>query len=173
MANERENGEIMGKDEVLAFLDASGVWYDSMEHGAISGMDDAAGLVLPYPQSGTKNLFLCDKKHREHFYIVAAWEEKKVDLNSFRRENGLDKLTFGTEEELMAVLGLMPGAVTPLGMLNDKERKTELYLDACFTRGDAIISMHPNVNTMTLFMKTADLITILEERGIKTHIVEI
>ena len=70
----------------------------------------------------------------------------------------------------MEIMGLIPGAVTPLGLLNDQERKIELYLDAAF---DELISIHPNDNTASVWMKTKDLISIITEHGNRVWVVEI
>lgn len=160
-----------GKQEIYALLEAHGVWHEVIEHRAMFSLEDAEEIALPYPTSGTRNLFLCDKKHREKFYLISAREDSKVDLNAFRRENGLEKLTFATKDELREHLGLEAG-VTPLGLLNDAEHRVELYLDAFFLAEPGIFSLHPNENTATMFMKTEDLIAILTEHGCTVHTVE-
>lgn len=160
-----------GKQEIYALLEARGVWHEVIEHRAMFSLEDAEEIALPYPTSGTRNLFLCDKKHREKFYLISSREDNKVDLNAFRRENGLEKLTFATEDELREHLGLATG-VTPLGLLNDAEHRVELYLDAFFLAEPGIFSLHPNENTATAFMKTEDLIAILTEHGCTVHTVE-
>lgn len=163
---------IYGKQEVYDLLAARGVWHEVIEHRAMFSLEDAEEIALPYPTSGTRNLFLCDKKHREKFYLISAREDTKVDINAFRRDNGLEKLTFATEDELRAHLGLDAG-VTPLGLLNDTEHRVEFYLDSFFLADPGIFSLHPNANTATMFMKTQDLIDILTERGCTVHTVEL
>ena len=64
----------------------------------------------------------------------------------------------------MAIMKLIPGAVTPLGLLNDDELKVKFFLDRDFYEGSGIIGVHPNDNTATVWLKTADL-----ERIIKAH----
>ncbi len=68
-------------------------------------------------------------------------------------------------------MGLIPGAVTPLGILNDEERKVTMYLDASFAGG--LIGIHPNDNTATVWIKTEDLIKIIREHGNLVNLVEI
>jgi len=50
------------------------------------------------------------------------------------------------------MMRLIPGAVTPLGILNDTERKITLYLDRDFLEND-LIDVHPNDNTATVWLK--------------------
>ena len=71
--------------------------------------------------------------------------------------------------DLMAFLGLIPGAVTPLGLLNDGEKRVQFFVDREFLQGEAMIGVHPNDNTATVWLKTADLLRILEEHGTKVH----
>ena len=68
-------------------------------------------------------------------------------------------------------LELSPGAVTPLGLLNDEERKVTLYLDAAFCGG--LIGVHPNDNTATVWLKVADLVMLIENHGNTVHVAEI
>lgn len=65
----------------------------------------------------------------------------------------------------MDILGLIPGAVTPLGLLNDREHKTTFWLDKSFLEGSGLIGVHPNDNTATVWLKTQDLLRLLEENG--------
>ena len=68
-------------------------------------------------------------------------------------------------------LELSPGAVTPLGLLSDEERKVTLYLDAAF--GSGLIGVHPNDNTATVWLKAADLVTLIESHGNTVHVAEL
>lgn len=71
----------------------------------------------------------------------------------------------------MNILGLIPGAVTPLGLLNDKELRVEFYLDSYFK--DKLIGVHPNDNTATVWMSSSDLIKIIKNNGNKVNIVDL
>ena len=64
---------------------------------------------------------------------------------------------------LMDIMGLIPGAVTPLGILNDTEKKVHFYLDKHFLEEPGLVGVHPNDNTATVWLKTEDLIRIIEE----------
>ena len=66
-------------------------------------------------------------------------------------------------ENLMDIMGLIPGAVTPLGILNDTEKKVHFYLDKHFLEEPGLVGVHPNDNTATVWLKTEDLIRIIEE----------
>ena len=72
-------------------------------------------------------------------------------------------------DELADILGLIPGAVTPFGLLNDTERKVVFYIDAAFREDSGLIGIHPNDNTATVWMKAEDLIRIISEHGNEVH----
>ena len=153
----------MDKRETLAYLTAQGIAYEVTEHPAVYNMEEAARVALPYPEADAKNLFVQDDKKR-HYYMITVRGDKRVDLKAFRKQYGLRSLSFASPDELMEILGLVPGVVTPLGLLNDQERKVELYLDTEFT---GRIGVHPNDNTATVWMDTQDLVRLLREHGSK------
>ena len=131
-------------------------------------MADLAEIALPHPEADAKNLFVRDDK-RQSFYLITVKGEKRVDLKAFRHAHGTRPLSFASDEELAALLALTPGSVTPLGLLNDETRRVALFIDEALLEGDGLIAVHPNDNTATVWLKTADLITLLRERG---HFVE-
>ena len=138
----------MTKQETYEYLTAHGVEYEVIEHPAVFNMAEAAGIHLPHPEADAKNLFVRDDK-KLHYYMITVMGDKKVDLKQFRKQNGLRSLSFASADDLMSIMGLIPGAVTPLGLLNDRERRVELYLDAAFSE---LIAVHPNENTATVLM---------------------
>jgi Ala-tRNA(Pro) deacylase len=71
------------------------------------------------------------------------------------------------------MMGLIPGAVTPLGLLNDEPHRVRCFLDESFLEGDGRISVHPNDNTATVFLQAADLIRLLEDHGAAVDVVQI
>lgn len=95
-----------------------------------------------------------------------------MDLKKFREEHGTRPLSFASENDLMNLLGLIPGAVTPLGILNDSEKKVKFFLDEELVNG-GLIGVHPNDNTATVWLKTTDLIDIITEHGNEIEAVRI
>ena len=159
----------MTKQETYDYLVEHSVAYEITEHPAVYNMAEMAEVPLLYPDADAKNLFVRDDKKR-HYYMITVQGDKRVDLKAFRKQHGLRNLSFASADDLMSILGLIPGAVTPLGLLNDQERKVELYLDAAFSE---LIGVHPNDNTATVWMKTVDLIRMIEEHGNTVRVVDI
>ena len=158
----------MNKQEIYNYLNAENIEYEITEHKAVYNMEELAEIKLPHPEADAKNLFVRDDK-RQNYYLITVKGEKRVNLKDFRRENGTRPLTFASPEELSDILGLIPGAVTPLGLLNDKEHRVKFYLDKDFTDMD-FIGVHPNDNTATVWLKPADLISLLKKKGSEAYI---
>ena len=160
----------MKKAEIYQYLTGKGISYEVTEHGAVYNMEDLAAMDLPYPDSDAKNLFVRDDKKRNYYLITVKWE-KRVNLKEFRKAHGLRNLSFASPDDLMAIMGLIPGAVTPLGLLNAEEKKVIFYLDQELE--DSLIGVHPNDNTATVWMQSKDLMMLLKEHGTEVHVVEI
>lgn len=98
---------------------------------------------------------------------------KRVDLKKFKNKNNTRRLSFASEQDLMNIMNLIAGSVTPLGLLNDKELKVIFYIDKDFLNDKQIIGVHPNDNTATLWLKVTDLIDIIKEHGNQVNVVEL
>lgn len=161
----------MNKQEVYDFLTSKGIEYEVTEHGAVFNMEEMSHVELPHPEADAKNLFVRDDKKR-NYYLITVRGDKRVDLKKFREEHSTRQLSFASENDLMNLLGLIPGAVTPLGILNDSEKKVKFFLDEELVNG-GFIGVHPNDNTATVWLKTTDLIDIITEHGNEVEAVRI
>ena len=160
------------KAAVYRLLTERGIWHEITEHPAVYNMEEMAAVDLPYPEADGKNLFLRDDKKR-HYYLLTLRGDKRVDLKAFRQANGTRPLSFASAEDLQAKLGLLPGAVTPLGALNDREGQAEVFLDQDFLAPPGLIGVHPNDNTATLWLRTEDLIALLRDHGTAVRVVPV
>ena len=113
-----------------------------------------------------------DNKKRNYYLITVKWD-KQVDLKEFRQKNGTRPLSFASESDLMKIMGLISGAVTPFGILNDTECKVQFFIDEEFFNQSKIIGVHPNDNTATVWLKAEELVSIIKEHGNKVSIVKI
>ena len=152
----------MNKTETYQYLTEHNIVYEVSEHKAVFNMEEAESLDLPYPECDAKNLFIRDEK-KQNYYLITVKGDKRVDLKEFRKQHGLRALSFASPEELSAVMGLIPGAVTPLGILNDVERRVHFYLDKSFI-GEKI-GVHPNDNTATIWVQADELMDLIKKHG--------
>lgn len=160
----------MNKQEIYQYLTDRGISFEATEHPAVYNMEQLEAITLPHPEAEAKNLFIRDDKKR-NYYLITVPGDKRVDLKVFQQQQGLRKLSFASSDDLMSILGLIPGAVTPLGLLNDEAHRVQLYLDTSFE--NRLIAIHPNDNTATLCLQTNDLLRILGDAGATVHVVQI
>ncbi|WP_282164088.1 prolyl-tRNA synthetase associated domain-containing protein [Turicimonas muris] len=162
----------MNKQEVLNHLNARNIKFEVTEHRAVFNMAEALSLDLPYSDEEAKNLFVRDDKKR-NYYLITVKGDKKVNLKEFARQNNTRPLSFASETDLRNYLGLIPGAVTPLGLINDEQCKVQLFLDRTFLQQPGLIGIHPNDNTATIRLKTQDLLDIVQEHGNQIFLVDV
>ncbi len=162
----------MKKEDIYKLLEEKGYWHEIVEHEAVWNMEDLAKVKLPYPDADAKNVFVRDDK-KQNYYLITVKDDKRVDLKKFKEDHNTRKLSFVSENDLMEILGLIPGSVSPFGLLNDKEKKVKFFLDKAFTVNKAIVGIHPNDNTATVFVKANDLLDIIKEHGNEVEVVKI
>ena len=142
------------KEDVLAALGALGIPYELLEHAPVHTMEDcraaeeALGGVMP------KNLFLTPRNHASHHLLIAR-AEAPFRTSRISRQLGVSRLSFATAEELMDMLRTLPGAISPMGLLFDGDKKVRLAIDRAL-RGEERLLFHPCVNTATLAISGAD-----------------
>ena len=162
--DKRRDEEKMNKQEVYEFLDKRGVTYEKTEHPAVFSMKEVPAVELPHPEADAKNLFVRDDKKRNYFLITVRGD-KRVDLKAFAKDHGTRRLSFASAEDLMEMLGVVPGSVSPFGILNDEERKVTVFLDRDFWKDAGLIGVHPNENTATVWLQAEEMAEILREHG--------
>ncbi len=154
----------MNKQQIYEHLKSRGVAFEVTEHPAVWNMEDVAQLDLPYPEADAKNLFVREDKTRNYLMITVRGD-KRADLKALRKAEGLRQLKFASEEELKEVLDIVPGAVTPLAVLNDRTHRVRFLIDDCFLHPPGRIGVHPNDNTATVWLKAEDLASLIRSCG--------
>jgi Ala-tRNA(Pro) deacylase len=149
---------------LLALLDRHAIHYRSFDHAAVFTCEEAQ-QVVPESEGAihSKNLFLRDKRGRRHFLLVTTCE-KAVDLKGVAKVVSADTLSLGSPERLWKHLGVTPGAVTLLALMNDTDRQVELVIDREVWSG-LPVRCHPLVNTATLVLEHAQLQRFLALTG--------
>lgn len=147
---------------LLALLDARGIAYSRCEHPPVYTCEEAAVYRAALPGVETKNLFLRDEKHR--YYLVMTACAKRLNLKALSIAAGAPKLHFAEPADLLDVLGLTPGSVTVLALVNDPNHRVRLLVDADYWPAEAYLC-HPLVNTATLTLSHAALLRFFELTG--------
>ena len=158
---------------IVEYVRAHGFSYELMEHEPVYTVDEIEKLGLWNHENGigAKNLFLRDGSGKRHFLVVIR-EDQQADLKQIRKEIGSSRLSFASKERLAKYLKVSAGSVSPLGILNDAECEVEVFFDIGL-KEYLYTAVHPNDNSATLWMKTKDLVKIIQEHGNSFDWVEI
>ena len=147
--------------DILEVLNKLNIKYDMQEHKAVYTVEEMQEIFLDMQGTGCKNLFLNDAK--KNLFLYTLPEDKRADLKTLPEKISSKRLSFANENDLKIYLGLIPGAVTPLGIINDKEQKVTVVLDKELKNKNVLI--HPNRNTATISIKYDDLIKFIKYCG--------
>ena len=148
---------------VYAVLDQLGIPYVRHEHPPVFTVEKEEQLWTDIEGLHCKNLFLRNKKGNRH-YLVVAPTSKTVDLRRLNEKLGEDRLSFGSPERLIRLLGLEPGSVSPFGLINDRQKEVMVILDEEL-RSASRVNFHPNVNTATVGLSRQDFEKFLAWTG--------
>ncbi len=117
-----------------------------------------------------KNLFLCDAKKK--MWLVVAPGGRRIDLKKLAHVIGSARLSFGSADRLMRVLGVAPGSVTPFCVINDPGCDVQVILDAEMMHAE-VINAHPLTNTITTTFSASDLRRFIEACGHRPRLVDL
>lgn len=143
--------------QLLAYLQQHQIPYQLYQHAPVFTCEEATKVIeeLQIPGVGIKNLFLKDSKKR--LYHLVATYNTRVDLKSTGAVLGAKELRFANAELLMQYLGVEPGSVTPLALINDVDHAVQIIVDADLFKHD-LIQVHPLNNDATVVITPADLV---------------
>ena len=161
----------MAMADLNSFLTTHGIACERVEHPPVFTMDEVERLVPPLDGAATKNLFLRDKKGtRQALVVVGA--SKPVDLRALAASTGFERPSFGSADRLKRCLGIEPGSVSLLALVNDPGHAVELFIDRDLWAADAI-HCHPLVNTATLAVRRDDVERFLSATGHGFRLVDV
>ena len=153
---------MLSPQQLFDHLAQLGIAQRTVEHPPVFTVEEAKALRGDLPGHHVKNLFLRNKK--EEMWLVVALEDRAIDLKRLGEALGAGRLSFGSAERLRRHLGVEPGSVTPLALINDREQLVKLVLDRGLSEG-APVNVHPLVNTMTTAMAAPDLLRFFAATG--------
>ena len=157
--------------DIYNFLDSIDVSYERFDHAAVFTVSEAKRLSPEMNGASTKNLFLRDKKGIRHF-LVTVPQDKQVDLKELSSILEASRLSFASPERLKIYLGIDPGSVSLLALLNDSEKKVEVFVDNEIWNSELILC-HPLVNTSTLAVTRDGMRQFLKKTGHNLRLVEV
>lgn len=146
---------LWGSQQLYDYFAAELITYDRLDHPPVFTAEEAERLVPKARGAHAKNLLVEDRKDGRLFMLTVPFGVR-VDLSATAAALGTGKLRFASAETMQAVLGVTPGAVSMLALVNDKEGRVTLVLDQSLSIADAV-QCHPLVNTATLVIDRDNL----------------
>lgn len=139
-------------DQKLAFFLAEHtIAYTLYEHPAVFTVAEAHEVCKNVPGLACKNLFLKSTGNgaTRQYYLMTMPATKRLGIKQLTAQLGVKKLTFASEQELMEILHLTPGSVSPLGLIHDAQHQTIFLVDQEVWDAPSI-NVHPNINTASV-----------------------
>lgn len=130
--------------------------FTRVDHEAAFTMEDCVAIGEALDVSICKNLLLTPR-NRSAFYLLCLPAEKPFSTKDFSKLIGSSRLSFATEEDLVALLGCHAGSASVLGLMNDTEHRVTLAIDRAVAE-DEWFGCHPCKNTSSLRLKTRDVL---------------
>lgn len=154
-----------------AFLLHHGIRVERVEHAAVMTVEESERLAPAMPGAKTKNLFLRDKKGLRHF-LVTVPARRAVDLDALGATLGAGRIGFASPERLEKHLGIRPGSVSLLALVNDRAGAVEFVIDRTLWEADAV-QAHPLLNTATMILPHAELERFLRATGHVPRVIDV
>lgn len=150
------------RDQLFQHFERLGIATVTHEHPAFFTVEEGRAFKAQMPGGHSKNLFVKDKKGA--IFLVVAWAETQVDLNGLSKEIAASRVSFCPPETMMDVLGVSPGSVTPFALINDRDRRVQVVLDAALLEQSPLY-FHPLINTASTAISAPDLQRFLADLG--------
>lgn len=151
-SDNREEREI----RVYDYLDKLEIPYSRTDHEAAETMEVCKAIDEVLGAKICKNLFLCNRQ-KTVFYLLLMPGDKPFKTKELSSQINSARLSFATPDKMLEYLDIKPGAVSVMGLMNDKENAVRLLIDEDILK-DEYIGCHPCVNTSSIKIKTDDLI---------------
>lgn len=153
---------ISTRQPLLYLLDEAHLEYQLYEHPAVFTAEEGEQYCAHIPGTHVKNLFLRNEK-KTAYWLVTIKYLKRVDLSQLAKILNGGRLSFANHHDLQTMLGVTPGSVTPIAIINDHVKRVKLIFDQDLLQEEHI-NIHPMENTATITLKLADLQNFIEQR---------
>ncbi|WFL76429.1 prolyl-tRNA synthetase associated domain-containing protein [Altererythrobacter arenosus] len=151
-----------GEEKLWSDLDALRIAYENHEHEAVFTVEESRGIKAGIPGEHTKNLFLKDAAG--DFLLVTVPSDDPVDLKALPHAIGCKRVSFGKAEDMIRLIRIEPGSVTPLAMINAAPGAITLVLDQALSEADRV-NVHPLRNTATVGLPGEHILRLTRHWG--------
>lgn len=150
------SGRLEREVRVYDLLDKLGIEYERTDHEKANTMEKCNEIDKILDTIICKNLFLCNRQQTE-FYLLMMPGDKPFKTKYITKQLGCSRLSFAPSEKMLEYLDIKPGAVSIMGLMNDKDNKIQLVIDKPVVESETL-GCHPCVCTSSLKFKTKDII---------------
>ena len=150
------------RTDLMQHLELLGLSVTTQDHVAVFTVEEARLVHGDIPGGHCKNLFCKDEKGV--LWLIVALEDSRINLKTAPAKIGSRRLSFGKPDLLMEVLGVEPGSVTPFGLINDRENRVNVILDATMM-ALPILNFHPLRNDASTSISSGDLVKFIQSCG--------
>ncbi len=148
-------GRLPRENAVYQLLLRLAIPFQRIDHDPVETIEACGAVDQKLGTHMCKNLFLCNRQ-KTQFYLLLMPGEKKFLTKELSRQIGSARLSFAGADAMEAYLGLSPGSVSVMGLMNDTEGKVQLLVDRPVYEAE-FLGCHPCVNTASLKMRSADV----------------
>ena len=152
---ESAEGRLPKEMRVYDLLDSLGVEYERIDHEPAMTMEICEQIDASLGALICKNLFLCNRQQTD-FYLLMMPADKPFKTKDLSAQIGSSRLSFATAEFMEEFLDITPGSVSVMGLMNDKDKRVRLLIDADVLK-EEYVGCHPCINTSSLRLRIADL----------------
>jgi Ala-tRNA(Pro) deacylase len=149
-----------GDPKLYDLFENLNITFEYYEHPPVPTVEEAARYWKDIEATHCKNLFFRNHKGNKHYLVILEYSHS-LAIRDLEQRLKQGKLTFASPKRMMKYLGVTPGSVSPLGLINDKESHVHLFLDENLQHSKSI-SFHPCINTASLVIKYDDFLRFLE-----------
>ena len=157
--------------KVVDQLNELGIPFQIVEHEPVLTTEQADRFIEGIEGVRTKTMFLTNKKKR-NFYLVIIDDAKRLDMDIFKEIVEENRIKMASAETLNDKMMLLPGTVSPFGLLNNRDKDIQVYFDQAIVSEERMC-FHPNTNEKTIFVNTEDLFSFLKAIGYEAHVIEL
>ena len=150
------DGRLEKEIRTYDFLDGLCIDYDRIDHAPAETMELCREIDALLGATICKNLFLCNRQGTA-FYLLMMPGDKPFRTKELSAQIGSARLSFASPEKMLEYLDILPGSVSVMGLMNDRENNVQLLIDEEVLKGE-YVGCHPCVNTSSLRLKTKDVI---------------
>jgi Ala-tRNA(Pro) deacylase len=150
---------MIDKDELLKLLEQQDVPFECEHHEQVLNMAESGALKLSLSGARCKNLLLQSKQGDLYLIVTAA--DKSLDLSAVAKTLNSKRLSFASADRLFDLLGVRPGSLSPLALVNDRAHHVHLVIDNDLAH-EPVFLFHPLDSTATIALSKRDLEDFLQ-----------